>query len=388
MVEIITYSLKDEKKHSTDYYRDISEFADEVLNEIEQGAAEFITAYQDYIREHQVDALRSFAEYALEFLTIGVLWQVHGNTALNLMEVPQRILASLGKWRKRYTILKPAIDFWRGILGTIYLSPKNGQPGTTPKISLGNLDQLLEWMVAVGDFNEEVKRMTLWRGFLTDQKPQKLAVTLETATHLAAWFEHRSMQILGQYTQNVDQFLAEKHPSYRWREDVIFCGRQRVEYHLYMIGSEILNRAFRERFLQTDRKIVILPPCMKAKLSGCEATETPLGERCAACTPSCHVHQATKLGEKYGFDVFIMPHELSVFSNGGLKPSSEQQIGIVGVSCPLTNMTGGWETKDLGVPAQGLLLDYCGCPWHWHDEGIATNINLEQLLIVLDTDKT
>lgn len=55
--------------------------------------------------------------------------------------------------------------------------------------------------------------------------------------------------------------------------------------------------------------------------------------------------------------------------------------GIVGVSCPLTNVTGGWETRALGIPAQAVLLDYCGCSWHWRPgEGIMTDINLRQLL--------
>jgi hypothetical protein len=67
-----------------------------------------------------------------------------------------------------------------------------------------------------------------------------------------------------------------------------------------------------------------------------------------------------------------------------VRPANGGSIGIVGVSCPLTITTGGWETKDLGVPAQGVMLDYCGCPWHWHKEGIMTDINFQQLLQVLD----
>jgi hypothetical protein len=99
------------------------------------------------------------------------------------------------------------------------------------------------------------------------------------------------------------------------------------------------------------------------------------------------VHQLTKLGEKCGFAVLIMPHELSVFSSGAVEPVEAGAVGIVGVSCPLTNPSGGWETQDLGIPAQGVLLDYCGCPWHWHKEGIPTDINFGQLLRVLGIDK-
>ena len=384
MTEIITYSLKNGGKHSNTYYRDIAAFTDEVLTEINHQSMVLIEDFQHFIQANEIEELRSTDEYALECLTLGVLWGVHGHESVQLTKAPQRLLSGLSKLRQRYRPLKPTIDFLRGILGTLFLSNKNGHRSQVPDLSLEALDRLLAWMAASGDFNEEVKRLKHWREFLKSQNPERLTNSLTEITSLAAWFEARSLEILGKYTLNVEQFLKEKHPNYRWREDVIFCGRQRVEYHLYMIGAEILNRAFREKFLKTGRKVVLLPPCMKAKLeAGCEATETPLGECCAACTPGCRVNQVTKLGEKYGFDVFIMPHELSVFSNGGIKPASDQQFGVVGVSCPLTNLTGGWETKDLGVPAQGLLLDYCGCPWHWHETGIPTDINFNQLLEVL-----
>jgi hypothetical protein len=63
----------------------------------------------------------------------------------------------------------------------------------------------------------------------------------------------------------------------------------------------------------------------------------------------------------------------------------DSSVGIIGASCPLTNVTGGWETRDLGVPAQGILLDYCGCPWHWDlGRGLSTDINFNQLLRLLD----
>jgi hypothetical protein len=64
---------------------------------------------------------------------------------------------------------------------------------------------------------------------------------------------------------------------------------------------------------------------------------------------------------------------------------NDDKVGIVGISCVLTNAPGGWETQELSVPAQGVLLDYCGCRYHWHKEGIPTDINISQLLHVLGT---
>jgi len=79
--------------------------------------------------------------------------------------------------------------------------------------------------------------------------------------------------------------------------------------------TEILNRVFRPEFLRTARKVVVAPPCMRAQPDdACQARSTSFGARCAGCTPGCRVHQLTKLGDKLGFGVVIMPEDLRVFS--------------------------------------------------------------------------
>jgi hypothetical protein len=260
------------------------------------------------------------------------------------------------------------------------LSPTGRRTGEIPTPTLNHLDQLLDWLAASDDFGQEVKRMRAWRDFLAGQSAAQVAETLATAVAFATWFEAHAETALGRYTPHVEQFLAETHPGYRWREDVVFCGRRRVEYHLNMVGTEILNRAFREAFLGTARRVVLAPPCMKARPDDeCQAHSTPFGARCAGCTPGCRVRQLTGLGEKHGFEVLILPDELRVFS-GGAMAAKGSEIGLVGISCVLTNAPGGWQTKELGVPAQGVLLDYCGCRYHWHKQGIPTDINFGQLL--------
>ena len=42
---------------------------------------------------------------------------------------------------------------------------------------------------------------------------------------------------------------------------------------------------------------------------------------------------------------------------------------------------------ELGVPAQGLILDHCGCSWHWDPgKGIVTEINFRKLREILGED--
>lgn len=382
-MEVITYSLKDGQNRSDRYYHDIATFTDEVLAEAEGLISMLVEPFQVYLQETGREAPRTHAEYVLELLTLGVLWQVYAANEPILAGLPRQALTGLAHLRDRASSLKPVIDGLRGVLATLFLVP-NGRPAQPPKPTLGHLDRLLGWLAAAGDFGQEVKRLRAWRDFLAGLPDQAAADALAAAIAFAAWFEARSGATLGRYTPHVERFLSETHPSYRWREDRIFCGRRRVEYHMNMVGTEILNRAFRGAFRDTARQVVLLPPCMKARPDdACQAHATPLGARCAACTPGCRIHQLTQLGKKHGFEAFIMPHELSVFASGKVEPVKGDSVGVVGVSCVLTNPSGGWETRDLDIPAQGVLLDYCGCRYHWHKQGIPTDINLRQLLCVL-----
>lgn len=388
MAEVITYSLRDGQERSDQYYRDVAAFTDEVLAEAQDRTQTLVTSFQTYLQQTGGEVPRTWAEYHIELLTLGVLWRVYGGDALHLAQAPRRVLARLADFRQRAGPLKQAVDFLRGLLAALCLSPDGRHAIDVPAPTLGHLDQLLGWMAATGDFKEEIKRLRSWRDFLVSQPPEEAIRCLAAAISCAAWFEVRSQAALGRYTPHVERFLAETHPSYRWREDAIFCGRRRVEYHLNMVGTEILNRAFREPFLRTERKLVLLPPCMKAQPDHrCRAQPTPFGARCAGCTPDCRVRQLTELGRAHGFGTVILPDELSVFSSGTVKPMDDERTGIVGVSCVLTNVSGGWETRALGIPAQGVLLDYCGCSWHWHEKGMPTDINVGQLLPVLGIDR-
>ena len=384
MTEIVTYSLRNGRNSSTQFYEDLATFTDTFIAEAETQIGPTVNAFQTYLDESKHEAPRTFAEYAFELLTLGTLWTIYAGEAVGRSQIIENILVNLVKLRKKHRFLKPGIDVIRGTLHFLFLGSKKHKQ-TAIKPTIENFDQLLHWMAATGDFKEEAKRLQAWRDFLAAQTPQDAQTHLQKALSFAEWFETNSLAVLGDYTPHVDQFLTETHPGYRLREDSIFCGRQRVEYHMNMVGAEILNRSFRKDFLNTKRKVVLLPPCMKARQDGsCEAKMTPMGEVCSACEPGCRVHQITQLGKKQGFNVIMIPHELNVLSNGNSPLKQDEPLGIVGVSCPLTNVTGGWETKRLGIPAQGVMLDYCGCNWHWHlAEGIPTDINFKQLQTVL-----
>jgi uncharacterized protein len=325
---IITYTLRDETGTSDGYYRAIATFADQMLARMNSALGSVIADYQQHLLTKR-EQPRDLYECAFELLTLGVLWEAY--QPLNVLHTLEGISALIG-----------------------------------------TLEQ-------TGKFTQEIAHLRAWQGYLSTLQPSSSSQILERVMACAADFRERAELSLGHYTPNVEHFLVREWSEHESRDDSVLRGHKRVEYHLNMVGAEWLSRAFRPAFLAAPRKVVLAPPCMRAKPDDeCKAFKTAEGSLiCQACTPGCRVNQLTKLGQKRGFEVYLIPdelRELAAQSVGG-----GPAVGVVGISCALTNAPGGWEARSLDLPAQGLLLDYCGCSYHWDDEGFPTDTNLHKL---------
>lgn len=165
--------------------------------------------------------------------------------------------------------------------------------------------------------------------------------------------------------------------------DRMSCTRSRMEYHLNMVGAELLNRAYKDDYSDTDLTAVLLPGCMRAlPKDKCEAEKLNKGLKCIGCVPTCKVNKLRLMGLDNDFEVFVIPHasDLSLWS---LK-EGEPRCGVVASACVTTLVEGDLELKRYGVPAQCVLLDYSGCKKHWHPEGKATSLNhcdMERVLV-------
>ena len=342
MKRTITYSLQNGQNKSNQYYKTVSDFADELLVEMSKRLGNIVPDFMQYLNETQREPIRPIEEYSLELLVLGVLWRVYAPGVVEIDRGPYSILSFLTRARKQSRFFKPIIDWLRGILGAIFLLPD--EDNHTAALNLQTMSRLLAWLSATGDFPDEVKRLQAWQDYLRTRSQQDVILILNQVLALAEWFEGCSQQVLGIYTPNVDYFLANDHQRHQWHEDRFFTGRQRVEYHVTMVATEILNRSMQHRFLDCDQHVVILPPCMCAPGESCQAERQTFGYACTHCSPHCRVHQITLLGQKHGFEVLIMPDELDVFSSDNNSNHSQDTIiGVVGVSCPLTNPGGHWH---------------------------------------------
>lgn len=376
-MEIPTYTLKAGEPNSEEYYRTVREFADEVMDYAASTISPGVNAFMEFLGMYQLEPIRAHSEYVLELLSFGLLWNSYGGYALATRRAPFVTLARMAEWRKRHQKLKPVIDMARGVLITLFLFPHNSTPKPPKLPMLLEADRLALWLDATGEFREQALRFVYWRAYWDTLSQQELLIFRDGMFRFADWFTQRSEQVFGGYTAKVESFRQDYRTRYRWREDRVQCLRPRAEYHLNMVGAELLNRAFRPAYLATEQKAVLVPGCMrKHNDDRCEAIREQRGLRCTGCEPGCHVNRLREMGFRRGFDVYIIPHasDLSLWSPQVGKP----RLGVIASACVTTLVEGGWELKRYDVPAQCVLLDSSGCRKHWGCIGVSTDFNLRE----------
>ncbi len=327
MPRIITYSLRNADRNSDAYYHAIADFSQRWVETARASVAEEMAGFQAY-RQALDQPARSFPECAFELLALGVMLREHGLQAGHMPSWMVSLLKKLMLLQGRYPWSEKAIKTLRGwvvhLAGPIQAG--RSQPGQT---RLVEIQRLLEWMQAL-DYGGQVERLSEWQSYFETLDPERVGEAIAGCLRLADDFEQDSARALGAYTRGVAAFLQAEAPRHAWQYDARFVSRRPLEYHLGLLGSELLSRAYRERFLETQRKVVILPPCMRRQPEeACKAISTPLGDRCQNCTPGCPIQVVTKLGEKLGFEVFMMPDELRKFKSGS--PQGKNTFGVIGV---------------------------------------------------------
>lgn len=379
----VTYSLKINQSGSDGYYNEIRSYTDEVLLNSANTLQPVVESYISYLKEYGLEEIRESEEYILELLSFGILWRAYGKTALAVKYAPFITLTKMSEWRKKHQHIKPFIDYARGILFTLFLLPDNNKNDELPYPRLEDIDHVCKWFEATGEFREQALRFIRWRAYWKTLNEPELFKIFKTIREFTDWFIIRSVEVLGKYTENVGDFIQKSDKKYKWREDRIQCTRSESEYHLNMVGAELMNRAFRKEYSETGKRIVLVPGCMRTHINKeCKALKVKEGLICGDCTPKCNVNRLRHMGKRYNFDVYIIPHasDLSLWS----PKKGREKAGIVATACVTTLVEGGWELKRYNVPAQCVLLDFSGCKKHWHGEGLPTCFNYNELKKILN----
>ncbi len=383
----LIYDLRRPHRDSQTFFDDASRFADRVLELIDARAGSAVSGYARFVQSELMEPPRSQHEYALEFLTLGLLLSRYAGAAERTPAWTVDLLHELVWLRSRSPRLKPLVDLVRTILTRLWVMPYIGRPPASSRQSLHRLPVLIEWLHATGEFEQEAMRLNNWRRFLDTLPPDNALRLTRIAIVLLECFRVSAEAELGSYTEGVQAFLegdyAKRcHGLSGWlvgREDQILCGRAPVEYHLNMIVAEVMNRALRSGFERTPRKVVLVPACMRGThASTCRARATGLDIVCTACDPECTVNRITRDMRRLGAKVYIVPHA-SGFSRWLDRWQRAPDVGVVAVACLLHILPGGLEMRLRGIPSQCVPLDYPGCRKHWTAHGISTGVNEDRL---------
>jgi hypothetical protein len=120
------------------------------------------------------------------------------------------------------------------------------------------------------------------------------------------------------------------------------------------------NLSERERFECTRKRALLLPHCSRKFMDNrCQATfdhDVPTYV-CRHCSEDCLINKATRLGERKGYRVYVLPGGSCLLSI--LK--REKYEGIVGVACGQEMMLGAEGLRQMGFAGQAVPLIRNGC---------------------------
>ena len=371
---MITYNLKEKDDL---YFEKVSNVTDFVIEAAGSGVNNYIESYKKFVAKNRIETLRSYEEYLFDMLSFGVYWKIYSKIAEETFGLPILLARKLYKIRQSNKKWKRYIDPIRGIIFTAFLY-ENAEFGPA-EFSENNIRKFINWLDATGEFREEVKRFENLVSFLSSQTRASKIIWFKDISRVVDLFCSKSKVLLSQYTSNVSAFLSEKLDEHRWKEDYIFCGRKEEEYHLSMVGAELMNRAYSKDFNNSESVTLLVPACMRLHNDDkCKADKNTFDIKCRDCASECNISRLNRKGMKEGFNVSIIPHSsdftkwLKTWAVGGNK-------GVIGVACPLNLILGGLELKSLNIPAKCIPLDYCGCTNHWDKKGIPTALDYNEL---------
>jgi len=373
------YDLTMGKCDSDEYYAGVKEFTSRFYNCVSQKLSDHIDSFGKFVLQQDLKISRSFEEYFLDLLSIGVYWRVYINSALVKQSLVLSILHKLYHIRRKSSFWKRSADGLRGILATVFLFRKKTGAVSTA-YNTANFKQLCRWMAAAGDFDEELQPIEVWLDYFSSLRREQVQRILEAAVAAAADLEKIANGALGEYL-SLD-LLASAPPGRRWREDVVLNSRPALLYYLNMFGAELLNRVYRQQFLEAETIYLLLPGCIRYRRdSRCKAENTTEGLLCRGCTDDCSVNVYTRQLAFRRIKVLLIIHGSQAFEGDHLFPEGS---GVIGVACIQSLISGGLKARRLGLPAQCVLLDAPGCR-HWCRKDCTTSINQNTLEAILNS---
>jgi len=194
-------------------------------------------------------------------------------------------------------------------------------------------------------------------------------------------FLQQGYKELGPYLSGVPRFLACLDTP-EGLSSTSLRSKSVDQYLRNILAVGILSRLMRGAFLESEHRIIVLPDCLK-NYGDWECCKADLGNEaiCTQCTPECLVYETMERFADSHTEVVLEPDDMDAFFADAVKEKSN--VGVVGVACALTMLSGFVKTIKHRIPTQGVFLNYSSCAHHWADPAYNTSYSLNRMTWVM-----
>lgn len=252
----------------------------------------------------------------------------------------------------------------------------SGQKGLPETVQYRDIRMMISQLETSGEFTEEILRWNVWMAYFVSMEQEEWKCLWEKIFDVLLWLEKEGGRQLQQFLTMREKKRGEYRLPEQAKGDDYLLYRDALFYYINMLGAQVLNRCYCKTFGRAKQYYIFLPGCMTAS-EKCQAKKKKDGYACEACHKECMVNIITQQYKEAGVKVRILYHE-SEMNSHYVQP--EDNIGVIGVSCVLNLLSGGFKARRLGYIPQCVILNYPGCRQHWEKQGrIVTTLYLDEL---------
>ena len=185
---------------------------------------------------------------------------------------------------------------------------------------------------------------------------------------------------LADYTPGVEQHLKEVSLHKYITDKELLTSRE--QYYLYMIEFELVNRIHRERFMNANFRIALLPYCLKESQTDCKAAPDEIDYVCRGCLKTCYINKLSRLLRDHDISPYIWSR-ISLRAMFGRLIKKHGSIGVLGIACVVELIRGMRLCMKANLPVMGIPLNANRCS-RWMDGFYETSVDLLALEKILN----
>jgi hypothetical protein len=191
---------------------------------------------------------------------------------------------------------------------------------------------------------------------------------------------HRVDSVLSVYTPGIEKHLKEVSLHKYISDKELLTSRE--QYYLYMIEFELVNRIHKERFVNSNFRIALLPYCLKETRTDCKASPDEIDYECRGCLKTCYINKLSRLLREHDIHPYI-------WSRISLKTLFKKLIrihgslAVLGIACVVELIHGMRLCMKAKLPVMGIPLNANRCA-RWMDGFYETSVDLSALESILN----